>query len=548
MINHQKLAAYIIFLCCGVRLLAQEDGQNSLSINGGFQWNGNIFLRDSQIGAFNIPQYDHQIYGGETWLDLNAFYAGFSGGLRFDLFTNSNLLNPQGSYTDKGIGKWYLSKKLDRLELTVGFIYDQIGTGIIYRAYEERAQLIDNALVGAQAKFDISTNWSAKAFVGRQKNLFSTYASNLKGFSLNGFFKPSDTSSWSIVPGLGFVNRTLDEEIVSQLASIIGNYEPIDQFNPFYNSNAFSIFNTLNIKNIGWYVEAAFKPNDLYYDPYAVRALPKGQTTIGKIVKENGSVLYSSLSYAAHGLGITVEGKRTIGFDFRAEPLLSLNKGLINFIPPMAKINTYRLTAYYYPATQFLSEAAYQIDVKYGLSDYWNFSVNYSDIRDKDFKQDLYKEIYSEINYKNGSHYQITGGLQLQNYNIAVYFGKPGEENVKTVTPFTEILYQFDNKTSLRFEGQYMNNSTDIGSWINGLLELGIAPNWLFEVSDMYNIKPVKSETKIHYPAVGLVYSSGSNRLGIRYVKQIEGIVCSGGICRLEPAFSGVKASLTSTF
>ena len=74
-----------------------------------------------------------------------------------------------------------------------------------------------------------------------------------------------------------------------------------------------------------------------------------------------------------------------------------------------------------------------------------------------------------------------------------------------------------------------------------------MAPNWIFEVSDMYNLKPVKG-TKLNYPSAGVTYSKGANRLSLRYVKQIAGIVCSGGICRLEPAFSGIRMSLNSNF
>ncbi|MBK7224049.1 MAG: hypothetical protein IPH96_00980 [Saprospiraceae bacterium] len=53
--------------------------------------------------------------------------------------------------------------------------------------------------------------------MGKQRNLFETYKSQIKGLAINGFFSPSDTSSWSISPGIGFINRTLDESIVSEL-------------------------------------------------------------------------------------------------------------------------------------------------------------------------------------------------------------------------------------------------------------------------------------------------------------------------------------------
>ena len=34
----------------------------------------------------------------------------------------------------------------------------------------------------------------------------------------------------------------------------------------------------------------------------------------------------------------------------------------------------------------------------------------------------------------------------------------------------------------------------------------------------------------------------------LAYIKQVEGVNCSGGVCRLEPAFSGVRFTLTTNF
>lgn len=545
MINHLK---FIALSCSLTFTISHLSAQETLLLSGGFQANANVFIRDSQIGAFNIPQYDHQLYGAESWLDLNASYSGFTLGVRFDAFHQSNLLNPVSSYTDYGIGKWFVKKEIEQMEIEAGYLYDQIGSGIIYRAYEERAQLIDNALIGVSGKYKFNDNWSIKAFTGKQKNLFESYSSVIKGISFSGFYKPSDTSNWSISPGFGFVNRSFSDDIVTQLTTILADYDPVDQFEPYYNVNAFTIFNLLNWKDITWYAEAAFKPKDIYFDPNAVRTLPKGQTSLGKLVSRKGSVLYTSLGYVHQRLGITAEVKRTEGMIFRAEPFLSLNRGLIGFIPPMAKINTYRLNAYYYPATQFLDEMAYQMDIKYGVGDHWFFSFNTSEIRDKDFDRKFYQEFYGEIIYKVEDHWQLTAGLQTQFFNQALYYGKTGEPNVTTVTPFAEYLYKFNESTSLRFETQYMSNDHDIGSWIYGLVELGVAPHWLIEVSDMYNTKPTKGKEKINYPALGFAYSKGAHRFSLRYVKQIEGIVCSGGICRLEPAFSGFRATINTIF
>jgi len=69
----------------------------------------------------------------------------------------------------------------------------------------------------------------------------------------------------------------------------------------------------------------------------------------------------------------------------------------------------------------------------------------------------------------------------------------------------------------------------------------------------MYNFDPKKPDArgrieKTLYPTFGAVFNQGSNRFSLRYVKQVEGVVCSGGICRLEPAFSGVRFSMNTIF
>jgi hypothetical protein len=69
----------------------------------------------------------------------------------------------------------------------------------------------------------------------------------------------------------------------------------------------------------------------------------------------------------------------------------------------------------------------------------------------------------------------------------------------------------------------------------------------------MYNIDPKKPDArgiiaKTLYPTAGVVFFNDAQRYSLRYVKQVEGVVCSGGICRLEPAFSGFRLSMNTTF
>jgi len=401
----------------------------------------------------------------------------------------------------------------------------------------------------------LNDNWAIKAFSGKQKNLFDTYPGIIKGATIEGFISLGEEKPFTIAPGIGILNRTLAEESISDLTNILKTYLGEDRVIPVYNTYATSVFSTLSYGPWSMYVEGAYKSPEVFNDPTALKTNLSGQRTPGKFVKAAGSVLYTSLSYGAKGLGITGEIKRTKNFDFRTDPTLSLNNGLINFIPPMNRVNSYRMTARYSPATQLLSELAYQLDLKYSINKNLSFNINFSNITDLDYNL-LYREVYTEFLLKKSRKYRLTAGIQFQNYNQQIYEVVPGAPMVQTITPFFDFLYKLDRKKSIRFEGQYLISEQDFGSWLFGQAEFSIAPKWGFELSGMYNISPTEKAPKdaegnaiaVLYPTAGVTFRHGSNIFAFKYVKQVEGIVCSGGVCRLEPAFSGFKLTVNSSF
>ena len=456
----KRYVLFIVFITMSLCSVAQDKGVFS----GNFESNFNVFLRDSLIGATNTPQYDREITGGEAWLNLNYSYQGFNLGVRFDMFNNSNLLNPTGSYTDSGIGRWFINKKINKLNVEVGYIYDQIGSGIIYRAWESRPLLIDNALLGAQVSYDINDNWQVKGFAGRQKFLFGENDGTIKGASLEGYVGlGSEERPLSLSPGLGIVNRTLSDESINIIVDNVKTYLPGEQVIPVYNVYLFSAYNTLTYKGFTWYLEAAYKTPEAFFDSVEPRTDINGGVTFGRFRKDPGTVFYTSLSYAAKNFGITIEGKRTENFNFRSDPNLSLNRGVINYIPPMNRFNTYRLTARYSPATQDLSEQAIQAEINYRFSKKLSLLANFSNITQLDGTL-LYREALAEMVYKYKRKWQLTGGLQIQNYNQEIYEVKPEVPLVQTVTPYVDFLYKFTRKNSLRLEAQYMDTDQDFGS------------------------------------------------------------------------------------
>lgn len=543
-----------LFLLLFVLVLQSGFAQDQARINGNLELNANFFLRDTVIGATNTPQYDHQLFGAESWLQLTYNYKGFEVGGRFDFYNNSNLINPQSTFNGQGVGRWYISKDVQNLGITIGFIYDQIGSGIIFRAYEGRYLGIDNAVFGGRLTYNLSENWQVKGFVGKQKNRFDLYESVIKGGGVEGFLSFGDTKKVTLAPGIGIVNRTLDNNSMSLLVSSIRTYDAEDKFVPNYNNYAASFYNTLTAGKFNWYVEAAYKSHDAFRNQNG-----------DQFLEDTGTVIYTSLGYAAKGLGLVLEYKRTENFESRIRPQEQLNRGLVNFLPPLTRVNTYRLLSRYNAATQFIGEQAYQVDLSYKVNKRLGLNGNYS--RMENLSGDLlYEEIFTEVTFKKKRAWQLIAGVQLQKYNQEVFEFKVDVPLVETITPYAEFLYKFDRKKALRIEAQYMNmNETesggklvksDFGDWLFGLAEFSIAPKWTFTVSDMFNLNPGKlsptdadgEELQIHYPRFDIFYTHKSNRFSLSYIKQVEGVVCSGGICRLEPAFSGARFTVNSIF
>ncbi len=518
----------------------QAAAQGNLS--GDLMANVNFFQRDTAIKASDNPLYDNYLSGGESWLSLRYTNKGFTAFLRADAFHNSNLYQPTEAMTGFGIGAWSLSKEINDLTVTGGYIYDQIGSGILFRAYEDRGLLIDNALVGLHLKYRINDQVMVKAFTGQMKNVrtFGRFEPVLKGINAEGDFSVSDKVH--IMPGIGALSRTLDQGSMNSIVSTINNYPLEERFVPKYNMYAFTAYNTLTAGDFSWYIEGAYKTNE------AIRASIFSDTLSDK----PGNVVFTTLGWARKGIAVNFTGKRTETFVMRTSPNEILLRGMLNWQPIVARLRPQRLMARYSPPSQDVSEMALGTDVLLSPNDNIDITLNYTHINTLE-EVKLYREAYAEVNYRGLDNWIIQLGAQYLQYNQEVYQIKPGVPIVEAITPFTEITYRFNNKTSIRTQWEYMHTEQDYGSWVFGLVELNIAPRWSFAVSDMYTVSLNKKNpsgiTKPqHYYNIFAAYSKGPHRVSAAYVKQVDGINCTGGVCRYEPAFSGVRMMLTTSF
>jgi len=530
-------------------------GQNSFS--GSFQSNTNFFIRDSAIGAAGYPQYDNLKVGTDVWFNLNYTNAnlGLEAGVRFDAFLNSIIRNPTTPYTGVGLGMFYIKKKVGDFTFTGGYLYDQIGTGIIYRAYEERTLGIDNALLGGRVEYDYKQKLHLKAFSGVQKNVFAIYNPIISGFNADGNLTAGKAT---IQPGFGIVNRSMDQANMSTLLNAI--YSTLDsnqRFVPKYNVYAFAFYNTLTAGPVSWYIEGDYKTRDAIYGLDSA-----GNSTL---INKTGNAVYSSLNISTKGLGAIFIFKRVEDFDLRTSPNQTVLQGLLNFEPPVARENSLRLPSRYFAPSLTQHELAFGTEITWTPVKKLSFLFNGSYIRDFIFEKQLlpghpnfFAEGSVEAHYKPIRLLDVELGFQYVLYNRPIYqsdaLNIPAEYNVHSYTPFFEITHKLPKKMSYRIELQYQYVPADFGQWMYGLFEFNVAPHFSFAASDMWNFKPnannVESiyQVQHHFYSIFASYTHGANRFSLNYVKQVAGIVCTGGVCRYEPAFSGVKFSITSTF
>jgi hypothetical protein len=530
-------------------------------LSGNFQTTNQFYVKDDKIGA-TTTQYKSELSSTDAWLFLNYKYSGYNFNVRYDLFNNSPLLNTQEAYTASGLGFWNISKNINKLNVTIGSFYDQFGTGTIFRSFEDRNLGIDYAIQGARVIWTPNNDTKIKAFTGRQKYRFDIRPEVIKGINAERHFQTNDNLGFDV--GASAVNRTIDQTTMSNIAAAINNYDLKNRFDPTYNVYAFNAYNTLSYKRISLYTEYCYKT------PEAVL-----NSQLDRMQLLSGKVYYASLSYSTKGIGINTQFKKIESFSFRTSPLEIQNLGLITYLPSITRQNTYRLLARYNAVAQELGENAAQVEVSYKPQTAYfkkhmttvnvnisvvtgpqSFNFDGNALNLADFKADTsryFREYYIDVSHKFNKRFKILLGYQNINYNQRLFENKAqGTPYVLAQCIFGEATYKLTPTKSVRMEAQYLDTKQDFGSFVNALIEFNIAPHYSFSAGDMLNISKgyINAENfeQVHYWNVFGAYTFGPTRFTAGFIKQVEGVNCTGGVCRVEPAFSGARVTLTTNF
>ena len=526
-------------------------------VTGNIQLDGQISHADTVIGAQNVPEK----LLSNSRADILYTNGNFSAGLRFEAYLNP-MLGFDARYKGAGIANYFASYQSELLSVTAGNFYEQFGSGMILRAYEDRYLGLDNSIRGLNVTLRPFKGVTFKALAGSQRFFWIYQTSSLvRGLdgevNLNGIINSMAESKLRLTFGAGFVSKYEPDELITSIET------PGYKLNLPRNVGAGAVRMDLNYGNWSLQAEYAHKGQD--------------PNIMNNYIYRDGEALMVNATYSQKGFSANIQAKRNDNMCFKSVRSESGEMLYINYIPAITKQHTYAFLSMYPYATQTTGEMGVQGDVmykikkgtllggKYGTDIHLNGAVitgidtntlggiGTDGYTSSWFKTgDLYyTDLSLEVAKKLSSSTKLTCTYGYQIFNPIVE-GHGGDLHHNHVV-VADLTWKVSKKNVLRFEAEWMGSdskySRDVddkrcGDWIMGLVEYNFAGSWFISASDQYAYKDGIG----NYYNVSVGYTHGATRLQLGYGKQREGLLCIGGVCRQVPASNGLTFSLTTSF
>ena len=572
-------------------------GENGGQVSVALESNSSYYAEDKtleSIGLIEPIKRSFGDYGSNNFLKVDYNLDQFSAGAQLDGYFPAlygydlyEYMKKKDRYNGNSTFlSFYTQYETQNWGVRVGDIYDQFGNGLIFRSYEDRALAFNNSLLGARAHYSLGTYATIKALAGMPR-LYNDRTDNwIYGADLS--LSLSDMFGWnSTILSLegSYVGRH-DSDISEfnmdkwndDWTEIIGVENKLDGL-----QNMNMVSGRVNFEHSGFTFRGEYvaKLTDDLHNPAADVA--------------KGNVIFLDFGYNYKRFSATASFRRmenmTTPIDPRLEPIGGGNN--MNYIPLLTRQHTYslaNLNPYLGTNANTGGEIGGQIDLYYSLRNpkvrgkYWNFHVNFS--------------MFNTIDHTLlGSQSETPEFMEGRNAWIDFNFDVERQWNKKFKTTFLysfqrwdeelnhidashpmyctshifvgDVTYKINKKHSVRVEAQYLSSEDFEGDWVAGTIEYNFAPKFSIYASDMWNCEPMgdsqmaggfggnyfedleTGEGKnylLHYYQLGASYTHNSLRVQLSYGRNRAGYVCSGGVCRFQPAFTGGNLSMTLSF
>jgi hypothetical protein len=548
---------------------------------GSFESNGQWYTNDvnRKIQHPTVPLRSN------NYLSLNYNYGRFTMGTQVESYVNEALLNFNPLYRKTDLGTYYLKYKSKKVEVTIGHFYEQFGSGLALRSWEDRALGINNAIRGVRVNYDPIEGINLTGLYGRHRVGFHVGDGDIFGFNSDfNISKLTKMNGFDLSYGFSFVGRS--EKLPTNITNI-NETTTVFSNRIEFTKNAFY----LNSEYVFKSKDAIILFNNLNYD----------------FVKP-GNALLLNFGYSKKGLGFDASVRRIENMQFLSERKLQIfspentsinyNDRIMNFVPSLTKQHHSNLAnIYVYQAqnqvvlnestqTNKSGEIGGQFDVfydfkkgstlggKYGtkialnVAKWYDLKASYRYVDENDNYKPNYEAEFlgSKEKYFSDYNIEITKKLSSkvkgivsyinQNYNDRNIRGIFQESLVRTNILMLESTIIMPKSKSLTIAAEHMWADADRKNWLGGTLEYNHNANWSIFVMDMYNYgfddKTLTiNETDlfdIHFYNFGTSYKKGSTRIALNYGRQRGGLVCAGGVCRFVPPSTGLGLQITTSF
>lgn len=523
-----------------VVLTSRAENRNDGYVTGGFETNTNLYHDDARTSA-TVPDGK---FGSNNYLKLDYYNRKFSAGVQMEAYAPA-LVGYSSDLKGAALTNYYVNWDDDDFSITAGTFYEQFGSGLLFRTWEDRALGLNNALMGARVKYSYNDIVNVKAIWGMPRFGMKFSQTQVKGADI------------------GFVLSNLiniDNTYIALEGSVLDRYEALDadRVADGCRPNTTGWSARLNAESHGFFLKGEYvDAGEKYY--YNTSYSGAGEMYLRK----RGNAQLVETGYNGHGLGVNLSLRRLEWMDSKVVTDASSNVNMLNYVPALCTQYTYMLTTLHpYGArtgevsSRFTNsgEIGGQIDVFYnvkrgtwlggkrGMRLHANFSTYHTIKEEGTFRPGnlLFRDISVDVEKQWTRKFKSTLLWSYQEFTPS--YGASRTTWLSNIM-VADLLYKFNSSFATRMELQYLVTYEDQKDWMAALVEVSFAPRWSIFASDMWN----HGMTKIHYYNGGISYTKSRTRLSVGYGRYKAGYICSGGVCRQIPAYTGANVSLVMT-
>ena len=539
------VAAFVL----SATVFAEENRQKERSwgsVSGSFETNTNAYMDDAKTGA-TVPE-GH--FGSNNYLKVDYNNRRFSAGVQLEAYAPVAVGFPN-ILSGAALTNYYVAWTDEDFSVTAGTFYEQFGSGLLFRSWEDRALGLNNSVMGARVAYNFRDIVAVKALWGMPRYGMKFSDTQVRGADAS--FAISNLIGWERV------YFALEGSVLDRYEKLTADMEA-EGLKP--NRLGWSARLNMDIDGFflrGEYVSSGKKywSNPLYEDPEHYDADP--------YLAKKGNAQLVELGYTGRGLGVSVSLRRLEWMDSKIVTGGNAPEvNVLNYVPALSTQYTYMLANLhpYSPRTGDMSsrftnsgEMGGQIDVFYnfrrgtvlggkrGMRIHANFSTYYAIAKDGGFQPGnlLFRDLSIDFEKQWTKEFKSTLMWSMQEYNPS--YGANRSTMLQNIF-VADLLYKYTPSFSTRLELQYLTTREDKKDWMAALLEVNFAPSWSIYVSDMWN----HGSTRLHYYNGGVSYTRSRTRVALGYGRFKDGYICSGGVCRTVPAYTGFNLTVTTSF